>query len=253
LEVIYIKTYIERINFHTNNVDYEVSICYCFVISFSHYENLIKFLHKKETGYYDNLKHEKRKKSYLIGRYSAKRAISVLTNVDDLQEILIQPGVFNQPIISYKRSIDAQVSITHSGDFGAAVAFPEALPMGIDIEKIDPGKKDVMESQITNREKSLIKGMSGPDEKMLTLLWSAKESLSKVLKTGLTIPFDIYEIESIKHTQNCFIAFFKNFTQYKTLSFTLGQYMCSIAYPRLFNLNLDTKSLKYLFDLTGDA
>ena len=249
---INIKTCVEEMELLSESILYRASVCYCYIPILQSVKKLSEFLHKKEKNYYDNLMHDRRKKSYLLGRYSAKRAISYLFGEDNLQEILIQPGVFSQPINSYSKGRDIQVSITHSGDFGAAVAFPEALPMGIDMEKIDPGKRDVMESQMTEAEKGLIRNLSRLDEKMLTLLWSTKESLSKVLKTGLTTPFYIYEIDGIKRRHNCFITYFKNFGQYKALSFTLGEYMCSISYPKSFDLNLNVEFLKYSLDSAGD-
>ncbi|WP_165792004.1 4'-phosphopantetheinyl transferase family protein [Desulfocucumis palustris] len=175
-------------------------------------------------------------------------AISLLTGEDNLKKILIQQGIFNQPVNCYYNTGNIQVSIAHSDELGAAIAFPEASPMGIDVEKIDPKKTEVLQSQITKEEFVLFKNLHLSCEKILTLLWSTKESLSKVLKTGLTIPFQIYEISAIEVYQNHVITYFKNFRQYRTVSFTLGRYICSISYPKLLDLKFDVQSMNFLFD-----
>lgn len=50
-----------------------------------------------------------------------------------------------------------QVSISHCDAIGFSTAFPEAHPMGIDVEKISPDRTDVILSQITPTEQSLLK------------------------------------------------------------------------------------------------
>lgn len=115
------------------------------------YGEIISHLHIQERNYYNTLKFEKRIRSYLSGRFVAKQAIAALTGEDKLTHIGIQSGVFTQPIvISNKQNI--QVSITHCEDYGAALAFPEAHPMGIDLEKINSSQNGVLAAQITEFE-----------------------------------------------------------------------------------------------------
>ena len=52
------------------------------------------------------------------------------------------------------------LSITHCNEFGAALVFLEAYPLWLDIEKIDPDKRDVLESQTTMLEKEGINALS---------------------------------------------------------------------------------------------
>jgi 4'-phosphopantetheinyl transferase len=98
--------------------------------------------------------------------------------------IFIQAGIFQQPVVvSGKHNL--QVSITHCDDFGAALAFPETDPMGIDIERIGPAQRAALERQMTEAEKERMNFLPVAYDMGITLLWTAKEALSKVLKLFL--------------------------------------------------------------------
>lgn len=62
---------------------------------------VIPHLHIYERKFFSTLKFQKRARSYLIGRFVAKQAIARLSGEDNLANILIQSGVFNQPIVTF--------------------------------------------------------------------------------------------------------------------------------------------------------
>ena len=239
--------YVEELTLRRPNETFKAGFCLCEFSKFPNYEEIVAFLHPQERKYYEKLKFEKRIKSYLVGRLTAKKAIAVLVGEVDLTKILIQSGIFTQPIATYKEKQNIQVSISHSDDFGAAVAFPEAHPMGIDIEKIHREQNEAIEREVTESEIKLIKGLPFSYETMLTFLWTAKEALSKVLKTGLMTPFKIYEVEKIENHQDYLLSFYKNFAQYKTVSFLIGNNVCSIVYPMKTELRIDIRAINETF------
>jgi len=223
-------------------------ICICNFSNWSHYHEVINYLHPKEKEYYDRLNIDNRKKSYLIGRYAAKRAISFFTGENNYESILIQWGIFNQPVVINKNLHNIQTSITHSGNYGAAVVFPESLPIGIDIEKIDPRKNFLLEKQITSNEGELINSFLYPHDTKLTILWTVKEALSKVIKSGLTATLDIFEVNKIELKQNYVVNYFTHFYQYCAISFELDdRYICSITYPKNVELFINIASLQEHF------
>ncbi|TWH49315.1 4'-phosphopantetheinyl transferase superfamily protein [Sporomusa sp. KB1] len=237
------SVYIGKLDLIREENIFKATLCCCFFSCKTDYGEIISHLHTQERNYYNTLKFEKRIRSYLIGRFVAKQAIAALTGEDKLTQIVIQSGVFTQPIvISNKQNI--QVSITHCEDYGAALAFPEAHPMGIDLEKIDSSQNGVLAGQFTEFETTRIIPLVTPYETGLTLLWTAKEALSKVLKTGLMTPFEVFEISRIDLCNNFTMCYYKNFAQYKAISFTIGNYMCSIVYPIKTELYVDIQSLR---------
>jgi len=240
------SVYIEELEAIRSENIFKATLCCCFFSCKEDYEEIIQCLHPQERHYYNALTFEKRIKSYLLGRLVAKQAVAALTGEKILKNINIQYGIFKQPIVvSNKQNI--QVSISHCDNFGAAIAFPEAHPMGIDIEKINPHTAEAVKRQITEAEEELLHSSVLSYELGLTLLWTAKEALSKVLKTGLMTPFEVFEISKIEPHDNCIMCYYKNFAQYRVLSFTIDKYMFSIAHPLKSELSFDVQSLKENF------
>lgn len=189
-------------------------------------------LHPEEMEYFSKLKFEKRRKSFLLGRFCAKKAFSSMVSGVRPRDIRIDKGIFDQPLLRHPLARNMQVSISHCDDIGAALVFPESHPMGIDVERIDPGRGDVIEGQLVDSEMEILKSAPRSKDAMLALMWTVKEALSKVMKTGLTAPLSIYEISAIESKNTCVVSSFKNFGQYKAFSFHNGEYVFSIAGPR---------------------
>jgi 4'-phosphopantetheinyl transferase EntD len=206
------------------------------------------FLHPKEQAYFSSLQHLKRQESYLRGRYCAKQAISSCEPQKDFSQILIEHGVFQQPIVCYPMSQNLQVSISHTDTLGAALAFPEAYPMAIDIETIDAEKNEVIQTQLTDKEQRLFAAFS--DELPLQMLWTIKEALSKAIKCGLMMPFDLLEVESFRQQGSLVRSHFKNFHQYQAFSFLLGKSACSLVCSQNTQLMLDVASIQNTFSKT---
>ncbi|MGI6668762.1 MAG: 4'-phosphopantetheinyl transferase family protein [Acetivibrionales bacterium] len=188
------------------------------------------FLNEGELEYFKSLSFQRRRNSYLLGRYAAKMAVSSLANEEDLKKIVIRNGVFNHPVLKYGLN-NIQISITHCEDIGAAIAFSDMLLLGLDIERNNPDMYKVMEREMTQFEKELANRMPISYGCFLVMAWTLKESLSKVLKTGLTIPTFLLEIKDIEIYNDYFICKFSNFPQYNAVSFFCGNYCCSISYP----------------------
>ncbi|HUW63507.1 MAG TPA: 4'-phosphopantetheinyl transferase superfamily protein [Spirochaetia bacterium] len=239
--------YIDEFLLNTGGTHYKSAVCFCYFSSATYYDGLIDCLHGEERQYFDTLGSQKRKKSYLIGRYSAKTAICRLTNENNFQNISIRQGIFNQPVNTCLFNHNTQVSITHSNDIGASIAFPEEVPMGIDVEMVDPETISVLASQATDHEKFILKDLPFPYLNMLTLLWTAKEALSKALKVGLMASYHTFEIEKMETQSSHITCHFKHMRQYKTISFNLNSYICSIAYPGQTDISFDTAAVQKVF------
>lgn len=129
----------------------------------------------------------KRRAEYLLGRYAAKSALAVWNGAGVLRDFTILPGAFDQPVVEGPSPAD--VTLAHTADLAVALAHPRGHPMGIDVETIDPGRTDVLRTQVAPSE--LPSSAPGSEAETLFLLWSAKEALSKALRCGLTCPCDI--------------------------------------------------------------
>ncbi len=200
---------------------------------------MLHFLHKTELRYYDSLKFEKRKISYLLGRIAAKKAISKVIQIQS-NLISIDFGIFNFPVVKSDSNKNIQISISHCDNIGIALAFPEEHPMGIDIERINDNKIDSFASIISSKELELINTFNDINLSVSsTIIWTIKEGLSKIFRTGLMMDFRIIEIESLDKMGKYYVSTFHHVAQYKAISYHYNDYICSIVLPKKTTVNLD--------------
>lgn len=188
-------------------------------------------LHPKELKKLNDFKYDLRKHSYLIGRIAAKKALTRLTNIQEASSFWIDKGVFEFPVVKGVNKETLQVSISHCGSIGVAVAFPATHPMAIDLEQIDEAKAIDISSQLTSNEHSL-------DAEPIHL-FSVKEALSKVLRTGMMIDFKFLAIQKIHQKKaTILVCTFKHFPQYKAIALTDSSHVLSIVLPARSEFNL---------------
>jgi len=192
----------------------------------------LSFLSVHEREYYDRLQVGKRKLSFLLGRMAAKTAISELLGRQDLLSIEIGFGVFQFPVVKTDVPQNLQVSISHCNEVAVALAFPEEHPMGIDIESIDQNKTKVIKGLVVAGEAQVIMDTGLLDAAGYTALWTIKEALSKIIRTGLTIESALLEVKTAVRMGDVYISTFRHFLQYKAISFPCDGYMCSIVLPK---------------------
>jgi 4'-phosphopantetheinyl transferase len=224
--------------------EYRAAISLCRLTPDDCRTTAVPHLHPQERVHFDTLHFERRAHSYLLGRYTAKRAAALLTLEEDLSRICIGSGVFEQPVLTVPGRSNLGVTLSHAGNYGIALAFPEEHPMGVDIEEISPRNVTVVEEQMTAGERELIQGLPGSHESRLMMLWSAKEALSKILKTGLTTPLHVYEIHRASWDGEAVVAEFRHFMQYKALLFEFAGHACALALPRYSEPGLSIAELK---------
>jgi phosphopantetheinyl transferase len=193
-------------------------------------------LHQLELEYINRIKNDKRKHSYIIGRVSAKKAISFLT-AQPSNSILIDKGVFGFPVVNYILNHNIQVSISHCDEIGVALAFPEKHPMSIDIERISQSNCVAIREQLTINEIKILSTYGLTNEMGFTLLWTIKESVSKILRTGLMIDFNLLEISSLDKDGKMFISEFRNFIQFKSISLIDEPYITSLTVPKMTEIS----------------
>jgi 4'-phosphopantetheinyl transferase len=239
-------TFILPLLLHRDNLLLESVLCF----SSMAYRELVntrsQFLHSEELHYFDTLAHSKRQYSYLLGRYCSKQALSIYNPTLDSTSVLIRKGIFEQPVVYYPNQSNIQISISHTNTLGAALVFPENHPMGIDVETICPEKIATLQLQCNPVEQALLSNHTVYTDQavQLTLLWTVKEALSKVLKCGFTMSLDLLEISTLFSQQNFTICYYKHFSQYKAASFIMNDSVCSIVLPRNTRFDIELRIIK---------
>jgi len=200
-------------------------------------------LHPHELAQYERLTVPRRKTSFLLGRYVAKQALAVLLRESVYANIEIVPGVFTQPIVKFPTPEPVGVSITHAGELACALAFPQIHPMAIDVERLDTKSIEAMQSQMLPEE---LRPDALPQLSALvrcTILWTAKEALSKVLQCGLMCPFTLLETVALRQDASCYVGYFRNFGQYKFHAWVLQDHVISIVLPKWTTMPVDLAAM----------
>ncbi|MEL7146309.1 MAG: 4'-phosphopantetheinyl transferase superfamily protein [Bacteroidota bacterium] len=198
---------------------------------FEQLKSLLNLLHEQERQKLDGFKFDLRKISYLLGRLSAKKALEVINPEAILQDVHIGQGVFQFPVGRFQSGPNFQFCISHCEEIGVALAYPEEHPIGIDIEKINSKSLDALESQFTAEEKQYLSALKLDMLTGLTMLWTAKEALSKIFRTGMMMDFHVFELKNIEWRGNHFVSEYKNCGQYKAISIIRQDYACTMTIP----------------------
>jgi len=188
--------------------------------------NKESFLHTKELEFFAQLKHQRRQQSYLQGRYAAKLALSHKHPNINLSTVFIDRGVFGFPVIASANTSGYKISISHSADLAVALAYEETYPMAVDIEQIAEHRSAAIKSQMLPEELAF-----ATDIKALTRLWTAKESLAKVLNCGLNISFELLQISNLTELGDKQELSFKHFPNYKCNTWQVDNCIIAITAP----------------------
>jgi 4'-phosphopantetheinyl transferase len=145
------------------------------------------------------LKIGKRRRDWLLGRWTAKHLVQAyIEQQTGLRLPLAALAIATEPsgaprvMADYAPNLQSaicnlQLSISHSGD-RAICALVEGARVGVDIERIEPRDWQFVEDYFTADE--ILQVRIAPveqRERLITLIWSAKEAALKVLRLGLSV------------------------------------------------------------------
>lgn len=217
--------------------DYAATACFAWAPS-GDYEGVARraadFLHPEERAGLAVLKIERRRSSYLLGRYAAKSALAGCIGPEfDANGTLIVSGIFSQPVVQARTARPWGVGISHSDGLACGLAYPEEHPMAVDVEEINPARTRAMLTQIGDSEAGRAREACGGDADFAaTVVWTAKEALSKALRCGMTCPYELLEIIEITADAKGCGGRFKNFGQYRFRSWRRARTVVTIVLPK---------------------
>lgn len=212
-------------------------------ISATHFESVAErvgtFLHPEEQKVFRALKVDKRRTSYILGRYTAKFALGDCIGPSFIpSQTLIASGIFSQSVVHGQTAYPLGVCISHSDRMICSIAYPEEHPMAVDVEEIDPARTKIMLTQIGEAEEGRARLVCGSIELAATVVWTAKEALSKALRCGMTCPFELLEICDLEQRDGFYAGQFKNFGQYKFQSWRRGDFVVTLVLPKKTELGI---------------
>lgn len=138
----------------------------------------------------------KRRDEWLLGRWTAKRlAQTVLAEAGrqlELVAIVIVPAADGAPELCIEvqpAAFSAQpvLTISHSAGRAFCALGPAGLALGADLERVAPRHPAFVGDYFTPEELALLAAAPLLRDLLVTVIWSAKESVLKALRLGLRV------------------------------------------------------------------
>jgi 4'-phosphopantetheinyl transferase len=135
----------------------------------------------------------KRRADWRLGRWTAKRALSVCLDVPAHPYFLKRIEICAAPSGAPEVLFDSQpaavtISLSHRCGIAACAVAVSDVKLGADLEKIEPRSDVFVADYFTLEEQELVAHAGASDrDRLLALLWSGKESALKALREGLRI------------------------------------------------------------------
>lgn len=141
-----------------------------------------------ESARLAGLRFPKRRTELRLSRWTAKQAIAAVSGLDARHETLarveVRPAPDGAPTpLLDGRPASVSVSLTDRADWAVCVVGPPGLAVGCDLELVEARSAAFVHDWFTPREQALV--AAGEHDLLANLVWSAKESALKVLRTGL--------------------------------------------------------------------
>ena len=162
----------------------------------------LDWLSPREKRVADGLRFPKRRNDWLLGRWTVKAALLSLqvepgSTLIDWEVLAEEDGA---PVAWLKgRSMDIPLSLSHSNGLSFSVVGNEPTRLGCDLERIEDRGRNFEETWFSAAELDLLDSLPEEDHSLAaTLVWSAKESVLKALKTGLRVDTRRIEIENFE-------------------------------------------------------
>jgi 4'-phosphopantetheinyl transferase len=151
------------------------------------------WLNASEAVRLNGMRFAKRRADWRLGRWTAKRALAVCLNLpldrQALAGIEIRPAPDGAPEVFLANSpAGATISLSHRAGRAVCAVALNGAALGCDLEMIEQHSDAFMADYFTPEEQNLVARASATDQlRLVTLLWSAKESVLKALRTGLRL------------------------------------------------------------------
>ena len=142
----------------------------------------------------------KRRHDWQLGRWTAKHAVAAYLGIaplpPNLASIEIRPALSGAPDVYFEdRYAPVSISLSHRDGRAMCAVAPVGISLGCDLEIVEPRCDAFVTDYFTSEEQALIaETVNEARFRLLALLWSAKESVLKALRTGLRLDARTVEI-----------------------------------------------------------
>lgn len=152
------------------------------------------WLGPNELAILQGMRFPKRRADWLLGRWTAKNAFATCfgysTDLQEIRNIEIRTASSGAPEVFLQgQHATATISLSHRGGYAACAVALADVPLGCDLEIIEPHGDGFAADYFTAEEQALVAQATSAAgrARLLALFWSAKESALKALREGLRL------------------------------------------------------------------
>lgn len=143
----------------------------------------------------------KRRNEYLLRRYAGKRAVAAALGSSSDPRSLGRIGVLNRMTGAPYAQVDGRdlgldISLTDRAGWAVCLLGPDLGAVGVDLEIVEPRSEGFVRDFLTVAEREVVE-TSADSDAAANLIWSAKESALKVLRTGLRADTRTVEVKLV--------------------------------------------------------
>jgi 4'-phosphopantetheinyl transferase len=148
------------------------------------------WLQDPEAARLDSMTYTKRRTEARLGRWTAKKTVALVAGIDAGPRGKHRVVIRNAPDGAPQAFIDGRpapmtIAMTDRADWAVCATLPGQRRIGCDLEVVEPRSDRFVRDYFTAAERALVASRYGEKDLLANLIWSAKESALKVLRTGL--------------------------------------------------------------------
>jgi len=147
------------------------------------------WLTRQEAEVLAGLKFPRRRRDWLLGRWTAKAALNRFQPVagGPLTDWQVEADAEGAPmILKQGQKTEIPVSLSHRRNRALCALAEMTMRLGCDLETVEMRSRSFEETFFTDSELAMLEQQPASDRvRLVTLIWSAKESALKALHTGL--------------------------------------------------------------------
>jgi 4'-phosphopantetheinyl transferase len=151
------------------------------------------WLSEREARFLDSLRFARRRADWRLGRWTAKRAVSIGLHSphfdSDLTKIEIRGASSGAPCVFIENApAPIAISLSHRDGRALCALTRAGVALGCDLEVIEPHSDAFVADYFTPEEQQFVAHRPVTDGNLVpALLWSAKEAALKALREGLRL------------------------------------------------------------------
>ncbi len=140
-----------------------------------------------ELARFGTLRFPKRRAEWRLGRWTIKCAVAAYLKLAEFRDIEVSTAPSGAPRVKVKHEIaPVVISLSHRDSVAICGVAATGALLGLDVESVEPRIDSFITDYFVPEEQQLVmQSSAAARDRLITIIWSAKESALKALCVGL--------------------------------------------------------------------